>query len=406
MAGKRKDRYQVWFPGEARWELWFIDEDRQAVLANTCGDLSGLAFRAGKGRRVLAIPSRFLQCHTFYSSATDENGLAAAAKSCLEQHEWDGDLEGLGLQPVAGAPPRTLTRLDVLADASFIASLPPKLKPDLFVPAASLLPIPSQGLAIWNELGRAVAGLERNGLVLSYLSLPSSRPESMKDSLEPWIAQLIEEKKTGRPAGFHAWADLAPALLDRLPGGNRATPRPAPAGLRSCIPVRPGPVRKLEDDKNARRKRRIRIGAAALGAAAIISICQALMVFSDGIILNQRQELTQLNNDARKIEQHRRQWSEVSLAVDQDASVLEIWRSLVTLPLAGSIKVSKMALSPQGISLSCQAESSQHALGFVDHLAKNEKFSSYHWDYSTPEVRLDGTALIDVWGEKSIRRQP
>lgn len=410
MSKLSADRYQVWVPGKLAWELWSVNRKKQtAKLIHSVDEAADLKFKVGAGFRVLALPTTQTSAVSFYSSALNEKRLEDGAQVFLKQNQHECDIDGIGMQPIAGLPPRTLTRIDI-PQQGLDGVYPEKLRPDLVVPATSLFKMPRRGIAIWNEMGRVVAAFEKNGLTQHYLSSDGVEKEEVDDFVTEVIEQaqkLTDERKidpVGRVSLWNFRIDRSLKELGEKVEVKFSEERPEPLNLRSSIGMRPLKIREIDHEITTKRKLRNQRIALTLTSILLILVSTAIFVFTHLQKQDQIAEIDGLTEQSVAVRGMKSMWEEIAPAVDRNESILETWRKLVLTTGSDQVDVKQLAIAQHGVIMYCQAASKQSAMEYVDAIAGHDFLSKYAWDYTTPEIRADGSALFEIKGIKhSIR---
>lgn len=396
-----KGRCQVWFPGPDSWELWFIDGWKRVDLLGTCDDARFLAFEKRSGARILALPSNRLHSRFFCSASSSESGLRRDALSFLKQDRTGGDLAGLGVQPLFGLPPRAFGRIDLLRIDCRPVPFPEELEPDVIVPAASLLPLPTRSVSIWKELGEDVVGFERNGLTASYFDPRRRKEPQYTRFLRRLIREQESEAVVERVRSIHLWNGEDHLPFEEFLGiPIRQGRRPEPTNIRGAIGVSPPAIR----DRQIRKKKLAdRVRNLSLSISGVVLLAVTLIVvhsISGAQTEQQRKRLADLEAQAQMVRSYQARWDELSPAVDRNASVLEVWRQIISIPGSRQIEVNRLAVATNEIRLSCLAEDMPTARRFIDDITIDRNFAGYSWTRREPELQSDGTILFELKGKK------
>lgn len=396
-----KGRCQVWFPGPESWELWFIDGWKRVDLLGTCDDARFLAFEKRGGTRILALPSNRLQSRFFCSASSSETRLRRDAISFLKQDGTGGDLAGLGVQPLFGLPPRAFGRIDIPRVDCLPIPFAEDLEPDVIVPAASLLPLPTRSVSIWKELGEDVVGFERNGLTASYFDPRKRKEPQFTRFLRKLIREQESEEVVERVRSVHLWNDEDHLPFEEFLGiPIRLGRRPEPTNIRGAFGIRPSEIR---DRQFRKRKKNERIRNLSLAISGLVLFASALVVIdsiSGAQTEQQRKRLADLEAQAQVVRSYQTRWDELSPAVDRNASVLEAWRQLISIPGSEQIEVNRLTVANDEIRLSCLAENLTVARRFMDDVTGDRNFVDYSWFRGEPELQTDGTFLFELKGQK------
>jgi hypothetical protein len=223
------EAYQILFPGPAGWELWFVKGGEAQLLSSGSGE-EVLQFDASlRAIRVLAQPTAHQVALLFSSHAADPQTLAQSAQLYAEKQGQAIDHEGIMVEAVVGSPPKTVARIDAPL-SKFNQSGITVLMPDLIVPAATMLPLTRNSIAIWIELGTLIVAFEGAGKVIYYDKLGGTGP-GLADEVHRLALQLEGTRLIERPQVLSLWADLPPGFFEeKLQVKAEIAPRPSPIG--------------------------------------------------------------------------------------------------------------------------------------------------------------------------------
>jgi hypothetical protein len=267
------------------------------------------------------------------------------------------------------------------------------------VPAASLLPIPGNGMATWTELGKSVFAVGKNGITVHYGELRGDRNVDRAREIRRLMENLQSRKLVTPQSALHLWDQSGPDLFkeilpNRVYAGNRA----APTNFQASIGMRPDHYRKNEVQKRHRTRKLFRKCAVgfAIATAALLVAGTYRMAYSQ--IRVQKEYIEKLQPETVRIDRIRSQWAEMAPAVDRNASVLEVWRKIFTLPSSSHVRISRMKIGMDAIELVCETESGVKALRFIDEMSRSDSLSHFTWNYTTPEEYADGTSRFELKG--------
>ncbi|MDF1816628.1 MAG: hypothetical protein P1V20_30780 [Verrucomicrobiales bacterium] len=401
MSNLKSQPYQVWFPGEMVWELWFVDQRKRARLIDTCEDSRLLKFRRGIRKRVLALPAGSQTPLAFTSTAFGESKLLKGAVQFVEKEGLECDLEGIGVQPVCGYPPNTLARVDAPLSGLRPTVYSEKLCPDLIVPAATLLPVPGNDLAIWTEMGKKVLAVEKGGGIIYYRELAGQRNADCAREIRKILPFLKETGVIHKSSALHVWCRNGfDVYKNILTIDVNAGYRTDPVNLRPSLGMRPALFRENDASRLAKKKKRLKRTAVSTITALITFLIAGGYTYSTSEIAKHRERISDLRPEAESLDLIKSQWEEMAPAVDRNASVLETWRNLFAMPGAADVDIRRMAIAKDKVELSCTAKNVTAAFRFIDELAMTAQLGSFSWDYTTPETLKNGTTLFELKGFK------
>lgn len=397
------DSYQIWFPGTLVWELWFVDRGRGARLVDTCADSRLIEFKRGSRRRkILALPSCDQVSLNFVSSATSEVGLLREARAHIESTGPDCDLSGIGAQPVTGYPPETLVRIDIPTTGRRVHDFSENLIPDSVVPAASLIGMPEESVAVWCELRKTVVAVERDGRTAYYEELKGDRDADKAREIRSLVDRLKKEKVITKSPSLYLWDQSRQKVYEAvLPYSVVSSHRAVPANVETALGMTPRRIRENKQIRSARKRHFFKQAATAFGTVALTLLMTGTYAMAYFQKKHQEAGVAANLEETRRLGMIKAQWEEMAPAVDRNASVLETWRKIFTMPSSSEINISRMAIGQHEVEITCEAKSSDIALRYIDELARTSALGAFSWDYTTPEVLLDGTSIFILKGFRS-----
>ncbi len=397
----KRESYQVWFPGTACWELWYITHSDEPKLLTTETEERKLKFLNRPGKRVLALPSKQLTCEIRQLDAKNETELLTQARtlSDSDRHDVDGKV---GVQPIAGKPPETTVRIDQLNKQNQDHALARRIFPDEVVPAASLLPIPAGSAAVWTELGDLIAGVERNGLTLTYLSIPGNDENVLPVKLSVLITDMKTEALNPSIHHVKIWNKgdtKSIRALTKLKVSKEERPAPINRHYQSGLkPATDSPDSKTLLLDHLRKRLSFQEWIAVCIAAALLLTTIGSQLFSSIQLAQQKTEIELLEQETAPVAEKKAQYLELSPAIDGSTSVLEAWRTIVTLPGADQIQLDHMAFARNGLAITGYASSHSEARYFIQELLDCQFFAALDWSVMRPVSTSDGNVYFEVKG--------
>lgn len=391
------EAYQILFPGPAGWELWFVKGGEAQLLSSGSGE-EVLEFDASlRAIRVLAQPTAHQVALLFSSHAADSQTLAQSAQLYAEKQGQAIDHEGIMVEAVLGSPPKTVARIDAPL-SKFNQSGITVLMPDLIVPAATMLPLTRNSIAIWIELGTLIVAFEGAGKVIYYDKLGGTGP-GLADEVHRLALQLEGTRLIERPQVLSLWADLPPGFFEeKLQVKAEIAPRPSPLLMSGHNTLQPLWFREGQDRTKAgiRKKRQVLVASIVLGIVGFI--CAVIFLTQFFQVKELQGQIAAIRPQVDRIEAIRARWKEVSTGVDPDASLLETWMNLFNLQSIVSIKIEKLEITRMEITVTGNASGSSQALGFIEELTSGPSFQGYTWEYQPPQVGPSGVATFEIKG--------
>ncbi|MDF1816136.1 MAG: hypothetical protein P1V20_28300 [Verrucomicrobiales bacterium] len=388
---------QIWFPGPDGWELWLIENGGVGMIKRRSVGQELEFEPSAKSLRVLALPATHTVAFPFVSNALDGEDLAQTARMYVERQGSGFDAAGVMLEPVFGEPPGTVVRVDApLVKRNQECGC--NLVPHIVVPAATLLPLPAKSVAVWRELGNFVAAFERDGKTMFYDLLTEKGPSVMAE-LDRIEFQLMSDGLIASPERLVVWS----AELDSCFAGGYSklvipTERPAPRLLHTGNTLRPqwyrAEAERVADSK--KRKRRKWFVSTGVGFAVVLLLI-SLMV-NQFRVKEMEREIDKLAPVVERVKAMKSKWSEVATGVDPDASCLEVWMNVFSLPGIGVVQIDRFGISRDKIEITGTAKSASHALQFIDEIMTKQDLSGYQWVNQPPGIKKDGSAKFEIQG--------
>lgn len=399
MIGISTDDYQILFPGPLSWELWHVKNGESILLSSKVAE-DVLDFDLSiRAIRVLAQPVSHQVAMPFVSSATDASSLVQSAHLYVEKQGQGFDEKGIMVETVFGSAPATIARIDAplsKLNRSGIAIS----TPDVIVPAATMMPLGKNSIAIWKELENVVVAFERDGKVIYYDKLGGACND-FPDEVNRLMVQLEGGLLINKPEILSIWGEIPIGLFEhKLSLRVDYEPRPAPSRIFGINTMRPLWFRENEDLRRRQLKRRRGIIGLSLllGISGfIISIFMLTRYFQIGEL---KRQMAVLKPEVERIESIRDRWEIVSTGVDPDASFLEVWMNIFNLQSIPKIKIESLSINRTEIAIIGNASGASEALGFIEELVNSDHFQEYAWDYQPPTMSSGGFASFEIKGIK------
>jgi hypothetical protein len=303
------------------------------------------------------------------------------------------------VEAVFGTPPNTVARIDAplskLNQSGIAISTP-----DIIVPAAVILPLKKNSIAIWNELGNTVVAFERDGTVIYYDKLAGSGA-GLADEVYRLIAQLGGDRLINRPEVLSIWSEVPKEFFEaKLQLNAENDSRPPPTRVSANHTLRPFWYREDEIRRNSkiRKKRRSLAVVTFLGVVGfVLSVFFLTRYFQ---VQSLKTQIAAIKPQVDRIESIKAQWNEVSTGVDPDASFLETWMDIFNLHSISSIKIEKLNITRKEVGIIGNAAGASQALEFIEELTSSQLFQAYTWEYQPPEMSAGGFATFEIKGIK------
>ncbi|NNE92285.1 MAG: hypothetical protein HKN23_11610 [Verrucomicrobiales bacterium] len=393
---KQRQEQVVWFPGEQAWELWQISPGREPVLLEQAAETGRDFPRKIGADRILALPVSEVIALPLLSNAPDKPGLVSMAEMQAERSGVPEDVSAVGFEILAGAPPNTMLRVEApLRRHAWSGSR----LPDRVCSSASLITGEGNSIGVWKEVGKLVVGFWRNGTLVYFDCLSSSSAGAEAGAeIQRLLFQLNCQGIDLHPEAILLRTAGDPAALGTGAGiPCRQESRVIPTAESACHlnPAWMKEHRRRRKQSGARRKRIGAVAAMALGAVCVLVGTLAIESIRQKRLRDRISELSPLAN---RIENMREQWREVSVAVDRDATCLELLKQLQGIPGANGIRFSRVEIGKEGIKIEGESANPRAALQFLDEVAVAESLAEFGWSFDQPAIRGDGTATFEMEG--------
>lgn len=380
------------FPGEEARELWQCGPDgRWLLLEAGAAPLAGASVTHG-------IESMVFDSAPFWSLGADDGAAEAVAL------RW----EGFGLDAEAGSQvwthwPVAKRERHLLIATLALSAEAPELGPevitaDRFEPAALLLPLPVDGVALWREQGRFVAAFTR-GASLVHLSLLSARTLDVEAAFElrDVYAALQAQDVLQTVAAIRIWTTCGPdfvpqlaCLFDEASVTKEARPAPRlperPAGLL------PPEVSRRRLQQQVRRRRLLMIAAGALIYVCFFGAWWARLQWRGYHLASLAEVVAARQPEVDAVRNAQANWLEMEPALDPDQYPLEVYHQIVSLLPPEGIRLKELQIEGGKVAISGEATSPNHALAFGDKLKACQPLARYAWLTPMPPIREDNRA--------------
>ena len=338
---KKKGEKVLLLPGADGWEVWAAgSESNGFVLSQRSGvarvlDVAGIP----PGELTMAFPVRDVSALPFRAPTADQ----ALLSDLAEMH-----LERMGVRPGINAGVlsdvfKVATLGEECLAVPIVLALPregdlPRRAPQHFDISARCLPLPSDGLVIWQELGRWVFALSVEGQALEFEALAINQlGEEAGREIRITLMQLeLQGVTDALPARCTVWLgeeELEPSgeQLKALGEGIglsvpvTVSSKPAPAPPVRSSQLLPADVRA---ERAAKRKKQRTVLVSAL--AAVLYVIGILFLWVDlksaeKDAYQARKDYEPYEADDLLLESHRDKWESLRPVVEQGHGPLELF---------------------------------------------------------------------------------
>lgn len=388
MSFKRQTLQTLSFPGEDTREMWLCSADGKCQRAEIGGHSSG---------GVLGIEALALDSAPFWfmkrEGADQDTSEAVALR-------W----EALGIQQGDTATPWTHwpvkeTEKNLLIETLAIAEEGSNVEWsaaasfERFEPSARLLPLPSEGMALWKELGRYVVAFTiRNELlhlaVLSSRILDADAAMEVRDLYQALLAHEFPVSARTVEVWSHCEADFVPQMacvFDDAVFNKQSRPDPVlraePSGL---LPMQ---VAVMRQATRVQQRKVMMMAAAAMVYLCFFGAWWMSLQWRGSQLLKKSAEITRLQPEIESVREAQANWLDMEAAIDPNLYPVEIFHQIVSLLPDEGIRLKEFQMDNGKLIVGGEATTVNHALGFKDKLAACKPLQRYVWNFPVPRIR-------------------
>lgn len=392
MSFRRTSQEVLSFPGEESREFWASNADGVwgATIDSSC--------------QIFGVEAIAFDSAPFWSLSHEGGGDEAVAL------RW----ESFGLQQENGAHLWThwqVLRKERQALIGTLALSPEassleksSMGAERFEPSAFLLPLPSDGIAIWRELGRCVAAFTR-GAKLLHVTVLGARildAEAAFEMRDIFAALQAHEHAVGIST-IHVWTacepDFAPQLACLFEEASVVKEkRPDPRLPAHGSALLPAPVALGRRLKIARKQRMLMLAAAALVYLCFFGAWWGRLQWRESSLNLANAAVTAQQPEIEIIREAQSNWLDMESAIDPNLYPLEVYHQVVSLLPPEGIRLKEFQIDSGKIVIAGEATSVNHALGFKDKLAASQALQRYDWNFPVPSIREDNRADFRTTG--------
>ena len=425
---KKKGEEVLLLPGAQGWEVWKGTSANGLALAlrteiTRVLDVGSIP----SGELAMAFPVRDVSSLPFRAPTGDD----ALLSDLAEMH-----LERLGVRPpVDSGVLIDIFKVGTRGEESLVVPIVlappvegdlPRRSPGKFDISARCLPMPAEGVLVWQELGRWVFALADESEALHFQALASpALGEDTGREIRLTLSQLqMQGLIEAPPRHCFVWvsegeAAPGPEELEQLAAGFGGTAtvaaKPAPVVPARVSQLLPADVRA---ERVARRKRQQMI----LGVAALALAYLGLIAFLGVTLSKAREEAATNTASYERIApeasiglDHQQKWVELQPIVEQDHNPVELLYLCMLardgeegLRLDRADIFNQLQVDSEGkltlirdVRLQGQADELRQATAFDEALKRESGFATYLWSCPPPQEKGD------KWGfnyEARLRR--
>ena len=413
---KKKGEEVLLLPGAQGWEAWKGTPDTGFSLAlrteiTRVLEVGGIP----SGELAMAFPVRDVSSLPFRAPTGDDALLSDLA---------DMHLERLGMRPPIDAGILTdIFKVGTRGEESLVAPIVlappvegdlPRRSPKKFDISARCLPMPAEGVLVWQELGRWVFALAEAGQALHFQALASpALGEDTGREIRLTLSQLqMQGLIDSPPRHCFVWVSEGEAS----PGTEELEQLGTGFGGTAAVATKPVPVlpprgsQLLPADVRAERVARRKKQQMILGIAALVLFYVGLIAFLGVTLSKARAEAAkntaayeEIAPKARLGEDHKRKWTEIQPIVEQDHNPVELLYLCMLaqdgeegLRLNRADIFNQLQVDSEGkltlirdVRLQGQSDELKQATAFDEALKRESGFASYLWSCPPPQAKGD-----------------
>ncbi len=399
----RKQQTDILFPGEDGWELWTGDETGAFVLQQSF-PLEAGSFPAGNSRRVLAMPAARVWVLPAWFQGAGDAQLRPMAELYLERVGVRAPSSGNMMEVTTLAQKDGASLVRIVAARDHGPSLTQFNRlPDSSILAPALLNPPPDSILIWRELGRLAMAVTQGPQLVYYSALcaPTLDENAITEVLNICV-QLVFQKVVFDVSGIVLWMGEGDAnSVSKLTGLQvRRLDRPAPRlPLQGGSTVMPRDVAVEKSRQELRRKKRLVALSFAAAAALVIATIAGLAFWASRARSAWLDEIATLTPKASRVEQQKREWEEVAVAVDPSRSPMEILLHGMEPPSSSEVSLTHFEATPEHIVFRGRTATPAQALMYVQEMRSLPALAFCKFDAAPPAIAGDNSASFELKGD-------
>ena len=361
------------------------------------------AFTRGASRHALALPAASLWVLPAWMK-----GSQAQLKDMAQLH-----IERLGVRPpqheesmfvdaLTEQDGSILARVVALKDVHTpLADF--RILPDECLLSAACLPLPSNSLTVWRELGRLVVAITI-GPHLAYFSplSASSLDHSGLAELNNICLQLTFQRVLTALSGIVLWIEDGDVehiqKVTGVPVSREDRPNPQ-MNAAAKIGLIPGDVIATRQAGEAATRTRLMV----LGGAFVVSAFVAAFMVIMAIATKERdallEQVAEITPRAAKVHSHQEAWNEVATAADPNAYPMELLLRCMEPASSNDVTLTNFECTQDTIVLRGRAKKISPALKFSEELKQIDSLA-FNWEAATPHIEADDSATFELKGTR------
>ncbi|MBL9132361.1 MAG: hypothetical protein JNG86_14245 [Verrucomicrobiaceae bacterium] len=382
------------FPGESTWEVWRCNRAGKWEQAAE----AGLNEKAG----VHGIPALCLDSAPFWSSTqvegaeADHDEVAALRWEALGVSDAEGARQSAQWTVVEQPHRHLIGSMAISGDMLDNESL--ALAAENFDLSARMLPLPSDGIAIWKETGRHVMAVTRGGQLLhvTLLAAPVLDAEAVVE-LRDVMQALDAHEFLDRVGAVRVWTECDASFLSGVSSLFDCTdvarePRPAPVAPARAAGLVPMEV-ALQRAEQRRRMRLVQIGVALAAVFVVVFASWAFILYrQESQIAAEEKKIRDVAPQVLEVQEAKDAWIAMEMAVSPDMYPMELYHQIVNMLPPTGIKLNEFQIDDVKLTVRGEASDTEKAFNFRDQLTNNAALSRYEWNFPVPKS-VDGTRV-------------
>lgn len=382
----RRMQHLLRFPGEEGWETWMGNAPQQLQLVEEPAETTG---------GVTAIETLAFDSSPFWLLINDGNDHEADAVALRWESQGivcEGAAKPWTHWTVTKAGKRVLIATLALTSETAIAEWQ-RQSPEWFEPSASLLPLPSDALCVWRELGRYVAAFTQGAKLLHVNTLTSrSLDADAAFELRDLYVALQAHGLAEKIQAVHIWTksetDFIPQLACLFEDAAMVKePRPAPTLPEQPSGMLPTEMLIIRQQKKQRRQTLLLIAAGTMLYLCFFGAWWASLRLRESQLMRAEQELAAVQPEVTTVLEAQQQWMDVEPAINPDIYPVELFHQIALLLPDEGIRLKEFQLIADRLVVSGEAASVNQALMFKEKLAACEPLQRYSWNFPVPRIR-------------------
>ncbi|MFN0075836.1 MAG: hypothetical protein ACKVY0_05125 [Prosthecobacter sp.] len=276
-----------------------------------------------------------------------------------------------------------------------------------FEPSARMLPLPDNGLVVWQELGRQVVAFTREAQLLHVTVLTSRRLDAdAAFELRDLAAALQTHGFIDAIAAIHVWTrcetDFAPQLACLFEEADVIKePRPDPRLPAAASGLLPAQVAALRQQQRLKQRQLLLLATAALVYLCFFGAWWLRLQWRESRLNQTDLQMAATQPEIDLVREAQGHWLEMEGAINPDLYPVELFHQIVSLLPNEGIRLKEFQIADGRLIVSGEATTVNHALGFKDRLVACEPLQRYHWNFPVPAIREDNRAEFRAEGTLS-----